>query len=98
MSYNLTAVDTTSGPGHLRIYPADKPLVGASALNWPGRPVTRANGSVTEIGASRDVKIYNGSTPVHAPVDVLGFYRWGQLRGPGDQQGRPALGRSILSA
>ncbi len=75
VSYNLTAVDTTSGPGHLRIYPADKPLVGASALNWPAAGYTRANGSVTEIGASRDVKIYNGSTPVHALVDILGFYR-----------------------
>ncbi|MFM2437804.1 MAG: hypothetical protein RLZ55_615, partial [Actinomycetota bacterium] len=36
---------------------------------------TRANASVSEIGASRDVKIYNGSAPLHALVDVLGFYR-----------------------
>ena len=74
IAYNLTATDTTSA-GHLRVYPAGKPLVDASAINWPGPGYTRANGSVVEISPSRQVHVYNGSsTPTSAVIDLLGYY------------------------
>lgn len=74
IAYNLTAVDTKGG-GHLRVYPADAPLVSASAVNWPGSGYNRANASVTAISSTLQVKLYNGSASADALVDVLGFYR-----------------------
>lgn len=74
VAYNLTAVNT-KGAGHLRVFPADAPLVSASAVNWPGPDYTRANGSVTAISPGAQVKIYNGGPSVDALFDVSGYYR-----------------------
>jgi hypothetical protein len=51
-------------------------LVGASAINWPGAGLTRANGSIVAVSPDRRVSIYNGSSgDAHAVVDILGYYR-----------------------
>lgn len=75
VGYNLTAVNT-GGSGHLRVYPADKPLVSASALNWPGAGYTRANASVVAVSGAREVKVYNGSgAPTDVVIDINGYYK-----------------------
>ena len=75
VAYNATVVATGS-VGHLRVYPADAPLVGASVSNWPAAGYTRAN--ATMVGASPDerINLYNGAaTPTDVLIDINGYYK-----------------------
>lgn len=75
VAYNLTVADTAAS-GHLRVFPADAPLVGASTINWPGAGYTRANGTVVGVSPQREVKVYNGAgLPTEVLVDVVGYYK-----------------------
>ena len=75
VAYNATVVGTGS-LGHLRVYPEDAPLVGASVSNWPGAGYTRANATTVGISPQREVAIYNGSTtPTDVLIDIQGYYQ-----------------------
>lgn len=75
VAFNLTVTGTTS-MGHLRIYPAHALLPDASVLNWPGASYSRANASIVQIPADRNVRVYNGSgTRADVVVDLVGYYR-----------------------
>ena len=75
VAFNAT-VTGTGGVGHLRVFPADSPLVSASLLNWPQAGYTRANASMVGVSPAREVKLYNGSgAPTDVLIDINGYYK-----------------------
>ncbi|WP_432456764.1 SpoIID/LytB domain-containing protein [Cellulomonas iranensis] len=69
---NVTAVGST-GPGHLRVWPAGSAMPSTSVLNTaPGR----AQASLVTVGVGGDgkVSLYNALGTTHYLVDVLGYY------------------------
>jgi hypothetical protein len=75
LSATITGTAASSN-GHLRVYPADQLVPGASALNVaPG--VTRANNAVIPLSPTGEfaVRTVLQSGSLHLIVDVNGFYR-----------------------
>ena len=70
----LTAVTPTSA-GHLRVWPTDRPLPEASAINFPAGGV-RANNGMMRLSSSGTFSVYYGagSGTVHVIVDVTGYF------------------------
>lgn len=73
IAYNLT-IPNPSLSGHLRVMPGDTAYTSASAINV-AQAQTIANGLVVKVDANRDIRVYNSvGEPVHAVVDVLGYF------------------------
>ncbi len=73
IAYNLT-VPGGAAAGHLRVMPGDAPITAASNINFVAAQ-SIANGSVASIDASRQIRIFNGSSlAANALVDVVGYY------------------------
>lgn len=73
VAYNITVV-TPGAAGHLRVYPADRPEPGASAINWTAGDKV-ANGLVAKIDSAGRLKVANhGGSPVRFLIDVQGYY------------------------
>lgn len=73
IAYNIT-VPSPGGPGHLRVMPGDVAYSSASSINFTTSQ-TIANGLVVKLDSERRIRVYNAAgVPVHAIVDVLGYY------------------------
>ena len=74
ITFNLTVTGTT-GPNFLSVTPGDATSVTASSINFPGGD-DRANGGVSKLDASRQIKVFNGdqSGSTHFIIDVTGYY------------------------
>ena len=61
--------------GHIRIWPADDPGTGVSALNFTAG-VTRANHLVLPLGAAGDLDVLCAipSGTAHLVMDVVGYF------------------------
>jgi glucose/arabinose dehydrogenase len=74
MAANVTVVNPT-GPGHLRVYPADELRPGTSTINFSAGQ-TRGTNAVVKLGANGDVSVFcamaSGST--HFVLDVTGYF------------------------
>lgn len=74
VAYNVTVV-RPSASGHLRVFPADAEMPGASIINFGGDGDTVANGSQVRIDADRQIRIFNSSgKPVHLLFDIVGYF------------------------
>ncbi len=73
IAYNLT-IPTPVASGHLRVMPGDTAYSMASAINVASNQ-TIANGLVVKIDQYKEIRVYNAlGTPVHAVVDVMGYF------------------------
>lgn len=73
VAYNLTVVDPPNA-GHLRVMPGDTAASAASAVNFASRQ-NIANGLVTRLDGQGRLRLFNGSgAPVHAMIDVVGYF------------------------
>jgi hypothetical protein len=81
IAYNLT-IPNPAMAGHLRVMPGNTAFTSASAINVaPGQSI--ANGLVVKIDQSQEIRVYNAvGQPVHAIVDVLGFFLPANLTNP----------------
>lgn len=69
---NVTATGST-GPGHLRVWPAGSTMPNASVLNTAeGR--TQASLVTVGVGGEGKISLYNALGTTHYLIDVLGYY------------------------
>jgi hypothetical protein len=68
---NLT-VSETDGAGFVAVFPADVAYPGNSSINWFAPNEDIANGVITAVDATGQVKIRGGVNPTHVVIDVLG--------------------------
>jgi hypothetical protein len=74
VTLNITAV-TTVGNGYFGVNPGGNTTMGASAINWTGRPDHRQRHRV-RINASRQLTVIAGGTSTSANfiIDITGYY------------------------
>ena len=74
LSVNVAAVGQT-GPGHLTLYPADRPVPGTSTLNFGG--TARANNAIIPLSTDGRIGVYSfvsGNGQTHVILDVNGYF------------------------
>ena len=73
VAVNVTVVNP-SGIGYLTLYPSAGTLPYASTLNYrTGK--TRANNAILPLSAGGRLSVHNAGPPVHAIVDVTGYFQ-----------------------
>ncbi len=71
---NLTIVET-SGAGFLSVMPGDAATRVGSTINWSANGQIVANGFVSRVDGSRQVKVFAGGGTTHFVIDITGYYR-----------------------
>jgi hypothetical protein len=66
---NLTVTET-EGAGFVAVFPGDVAYPGNSSINWFAPNANIANGVITAVDATGQVKI-GGVNPTHVVIDVL---------------------------
>jgi hypothetical protein len=74
MDANVTVTNTTAW-SYLTIYPENSSFPTASDLNWTSGGITIANQTITELGTSGGISVYNAFGSVDVIMDVDGFYK-----------------------
>ncbi|HVK23931.1 MAG TPA: hypothetical protein VM677_21475 [Actinokineospora sp.] len=69
---NVTVTESF-GPGFISVYPTGVPRPTVSSVNFASG-WTGANSVTVKLGADGAINLYNGGSPVHIIVDVLGWY------------------------
>ncbi|HVK21527.1 MAG TPA: hypothetical protein VM677_09240 [Actinokineospora sp.] len=69
---NVTVTESF-GPGFISIYPTGVPRPTVSSLNFT-HGWTGANSVTVKLGADGAINLYNGGSPAHVIVDVIGHY------------------------
>jgi hypothetical protein len=74
LSVNVTATGST-GPGHLRLHPGDRPVPTSSSVNFTAG-LTRANNAVVPLSRFGELGVYGGQAAgaVHFVIDVNGYF------------------------
>ena len=71
---NLTVTETEGATGgFVAVFPADVPWPGNSSINWSSPDQNVANGVITAIDATGQVKIRGGAARTHVVIDRIGF-------------------------
>jgi hypothetical protein len=70
---NLTITETENA-GFLAVFAANVAWPGNSSINWSASGQNVANGVVTAVDPSGQVKIHGGVSPTHVVIDVQGFF------------------------
>lgn len=69
---NLTVTETVAG-GFVAVFSAGIAWPGNSSINWAASNQTIANGVITAVDGSGNIKIRGGGNPTHVIIDRIGF-------------------------
>lgn len=74
VTFNLTLI-SRSNTGFLAVTPGDATSFEASAINWTSNNATLANGTLSALDDSRELRLWTSETgAAHAIVDITGYY------------------------
>jgi hypothetical protein len=75
ISFNLAIVDTV-GAGVLSVAPTYATEFSAATINWSATGQVLNNGSITQIGSDRKVKVFAGGGSTNFVIDITGYWVW----------------------
>jgi hypothetical protein len=70
---NLTVTETEGNGGFVAVFPANIAWPGNSSINWFGPGQNLANGVVTALDPSGQIKIHGGAASTHVVIDRIGW-------------------------
>ena len=74
VTFNLTLI-SRSNNGFLAVTPGDATSFGASTINWQSNNSVLANGTLSSLDGSRQLRLWTSETgSAHAIVDITGYY------------------------
>ena len=70
---NVTVTDTEGPGGYVAVFRADVGWPGNSSVNWSGPNQSTANGVITAMDASGQIRIRGGDNRTNVVIDRIGW-------------------------